>query len=112
MTLVLTIKHEGVNHQIYPNSVDQLLRNHVFVHITKTLDEKKKLKAINWESCQTDNFLPLKTWAQGQDLNPEPKFLRAAGPMNQEPAHLLFSEIEPMQAEAPAKSQSQNTSTL
>ncbi|KAJ9088667.1 hypothetical protein DSO57_1020854 [Entomophthora muscae] len=29
-----------------------------------------------------DNLLPLKTQAQGRDLNPEPKFLQAAGPMD------------------------------
>ncbi|KAJ9087808.1 hypothetical protein DSO57_1029357 [Entomophthora muscae] len=57
-----------------------------------------------------DNSLPLKTWAQGQDLNPEPEFLRAAGPMDQEPVHLCFAEVELPQAEAPAKSQIQNTS--
>ncbi|KAJ9049705.1 hypothetical protein DSO57_1021731 [Entomophthora muscae] len=57
-----------------------------------------------------DNSLPLETWAQGQDLNPEPEFLQAAGPMDQEPVRLCFSEIEPPQAKAPAKSQSQNTS--
>ncbi|KAJ9088837.1 hypothetical protein DSO57_1019115 [Entomophthora muscae] len=49
---VLTIKREGVNHQIYPDSVDQLLRDHVFVRITKTQDKKKDLKAIDWDSCQ------------------------------------------------------------
>ncbi|KAJ9049508.1 hypothetical protein DSO57_1023636 [Entomophthora muscae] len=50
------------------------------------------------------NLLPLKTWAQGRDSNPEPKFLQAAGPMDREPAHLRFSKIKPPQAEAPAKS--------
>ncbi|KAJ9064999.1 hypothetical protein DSO57_1024520 [Entomophthora muscae] len=51
-TLILTIKRECVNHQIYPESVDQLLRNHVFVRITETLDKKENLKAIDWDSCQ------------------------------------------------------------
>ncbi|KAJ9059980.1 hypothetical protein DSO57_1035801 [Entomophthora muscae] len=37
-TSVLTIKCEGDNHQIYSDSVDQLLRNYVFVHITKTVN--------------------------------------------------------------------------
>ncbi|KAJ9071070.1 hypothetical protein DSO57_1000746 [Entomophthora muscae] len=46
-TSVLTIKRRGVNHQIYPDSVDQLLRNHVFVSITETLDKKENLKAIH-----------------------------------------------------------------
>ncbi|KAJ9071837.1 hypothetical protein DSO57_1033165 [Entomophthora muscae] len=49
---VLTIKREGVNHQVYPDSVDQLLGNHVFVHITETLDKRENLKTINWDSCQ------------------------------------------------------------
>ncbi|KAJ9079106.1 hypothetical protein DSO57_1038980 [Entomophthora muscae] len=47
-TLVLTIKHNGVNHQIYPDSVDQLLRNHIFLHITETLDKKESLKVNDW----------------------------------------------------------------
>ncbi|KAJ9060469.1 hypothetical protein DSO57_1030638 [Entomophthora muscae] len=51
-TSVLTIKREGVNHQIYPDSVDQLLRNHVFVRITETLVKKENLKTIDWDSCQ------------------------------------------------------------
>ncbi|KAJ9078104.1 hypothetical protein DSO57_1010255 [Entomophthora muscae] len=51
-TSVLIIKREGVNHQIYPNSVDQLLRDQVFVRITETLDKKENLKAIDWDSCQ------------------------------------------------------------
>ncbi|KAJ9064125.1 hypothetical protein DSO57_1033676 [Entomophthora muscae] len=62
-------------------------------------------------TIRIDNLLPLKTQAQGRDLNPEPEFLRTAGPMDQEPTCLRFSEIEPLQAEGPAKSQSHNTST-
>ncbi|KAJ9052104.1 hypothetical protein DSO57_1037513 [Entomophthora muscae] len=58
-----------------------------------------------------DNSLPQETQAQGWDLNPEPTFLRAAGPMDQGPACLRFFRIELLQAEAPAKSQSQNTCT-
>ncbi|KAJ9069054.1 hypothetical protein DSO57_1022329 [Entomophthora muscae] len=58
-----------------------------------------------------DNSLPLETWAQGRDSNPEPTFLRAAGPMDQGPTHPRFFGIKPLQAEAPAKSQSQNTCT-
>ncbi|KAJ9052696.1 hypothetical protein DSO57_1031781 [Entomophthora muscae] len=52
VTSVLTIKREGFNHQIYPDSVDQLLCNHVFVRIMETLDKKENLKAIDWDSCQ------------------------------------------------------------
>ncbi|KAJ9080465.1 hypothetical protein DSO57_1024626, partial [Entomophthora muscae] len=37
------------------------------------------------EPVSIDNSLPLETQAQGRDLNPEPEFLRAAGPMDQEP---------------------------
>ncbi|KAJ9052702.1 hypothetical protein DSO57_1031651 [Entomophthora muscae] len=55
-------------------------------------------------TVRIDNSLPLETWAQGQDLNPEPEFLQAAGPMDREPVCPHFSEIEPPQAEAPAKS--------
>ncbi|KAJ9061856.1 hypothetical protein DSO57_1016431 [Entomophthora muscae] len=62
-------------------------------------------------NVRIDNLLPLNTRAQGQDLNPEPEFLQDAVPMDQEPARLHFSEIEPPQAEGPAKSQSQNIST-
>ncbi|KAJ9088570.1 hypothetical protein DSO57_1021725 [Entomophthora muscae] len=51
-TSVLTIKFKGVNHQIYPDSVVQLLRNHIFVRITETLDKRENLKTINWDSCQ------------------------------------------------------------
>ncbi|KAJ9077538.1 hypothetical protein DSO57_1015935 [Entomophthora muscae] len=52
-----------------------------------------------WLCVRIDNLLPLKTWAQGQDLNSEPKFLQAAGPMDQEPTRLRFSGIEPLQAD-------------
>ncbi|KAJ9062236.1 hypothetical protein DSO57_1012905 [Entomophthora muscae] len=62
-------------------------------------------------NVRIDNLLPLKTRAQGRDLNPEPKFLWAAGPMDREPACPCFSEIEPPQAEGSSKSKSQNTST-
>ncbi|KAJ9048481.1 hypothetical protein DSO57_1034713 [Entomophthora muscae] len=41
----------------------------------------------------------------------EPTFLQATGPVDQEPACMRFFGIEPLQAEAPAKSQSQNTCT-
>ncbi|KAJ9060028.1 hypothetical protein DSO57_1035223 [Entomophthora muscae] len=51
------------------------------------------------------------TRAQGWDLNPEPLFLQAAGPMDQGPACPCFFGIEPPQAEAPANFQSQNTCT-
>ncbi|KAJ9067669.1 hypothetical protein DSO57_1036777 [Entomophthora muscae] len=62
-------------------------------------------------TVRIDKLLPLKTPGPRAGSNPEPKFLRAAGPMDQEPDHPRSSDIEPPQAEAPAKSQSQNTRT-
>ncbi|KAJ9054528.1 hypothetical protein DSO57_1013401 [Entomophthora muscae] len=58
-----------------------------------------------------DNSLPLETQAQGRDSNSEPEFLWATGPIDQEPAHPRFAEVELLQAKTPAKSQNQNTST-
>ncbi|KAJ9068813.1 hypothetical protein DSO57_1024905 [Entomophthora muscae] len=43
---------EKVNYQIYPDTVDQLLWDHMFVHITETLEEKDNLKAIDWDFSQ------------------------------------------------------------
>ncbi|KAJ9088050.1 hypothetical protein DSO57_1026976 [Entomophthora muscae] len=57
-----------------------------------------------------DNSFPLETWAQEWDSTPDPGFLQAANPMDQGPARPRFPETEPLQAEAPAKSQIQNTS--
>ncbi|KAJ9078406.1 hypothetical protein DSO57_1006819 [Entomophthora muscae] len=52
-TSVLAIKCEGVNHQTYPDSVDQLLYNHVFVRITETFVRKRPdtscITEILWE---------------------------------------------------------------
>ncbi|KAJ9077286.1 hypothetical protein DSO57_1018093 [Entomophthora muscae] len=50
----------------------------------------------------------LETQAQEWDSNPG--FLHATNSMDQGPACLRFPETEPLQAEATAKSQSQNTS--
>ncbi|KAJ9064678.1 hypothetical protein DSO57_1027882 [Entomophthora muscae] len=58
-----------------------------------------------------DNSLSQEARAQGWDSNPKPTFLRATGPIDQGPACPRFFGIEPLQAEAPAKSQSQNTCT-
>ncbi|KAJ9080633.1 hypothetical protein DSO57_1022906 [Entomophthora muscae] len=58
-----------------------------------------------------DNSFPLETWAQEWDSNPDPGLLQTAGPMDQGPARLHFPDIEPLKAEAPARSQRQNTST-
>ncbi|KAJ9090376.1 hypothetical protein DSO57_1003112 [Entomophthora muscae] len=52
-------------------------------------------------SLKIDNSLPWETRAQGWDSNPEPIFLRAAGPMDQGPVCPQFFGIEPMQAKAP-----------
>ncbi|KAJ9087689.1 hypothetical protein DSO57_1030668 [Entomophthora muscae] len=57
------------------------------------------------------NSLPLGTWAQEWDSNPDPDSLQAAIPMDQGAACLHFPETELLQAEAPTKSQSQNTCT-
>ncbi|KAJ9056014.1 hypothetical protein DSO57_1037434 [Entomophthora muscae] len=54
----------------------------------------------NGSTVKIDNLLPLETQAQGQDLKPEPEFLRAAGSIDREPAHPCLSEIEPPQDEA------------
>ncbi|KAJ9080149.1 hypothetical protein DSO57_1028101 [Entomophthora muscae] len=62
------------------------------------------------EPVRIDNSLSLETWSQWRNLNPRSEFLQAASPMDQGPACPCFSEIEPLQAEAPANSQSQNTS--
>ncbi|KAJ9050533.1 hypothetical protein DSO57_1013549 [Entomophthora muscae] len=67
------------------------------------------LKHNIWDTVRIDNSLPQGTRAQGWDLNPEPTFPQAAGTMDQGPARLRFFGIKPLQAEAPAKSQSQNT---
>ncbi|KAJ9082493.1 hypothetical protein DSO57_1004058 [Entomophthora muscae] len=74
-------------------------------------DQKEGPLGKDGDGVRIVNFLPLKTWAQGWDSNPEPKFLQDAGPMDREPACPRSSEIKPLQAEAPAKSPSQNTST-
>ncbi|KAJ9050709.1 hypothetical protein DSO57_1012040 [Entomophthora muscae] len=49
--------------------------------------------------CQDCQFSPLKNQAQEWDLDHEPKILWEAGPMDQEPARLHLSEIEPLQAD-------------
>ncbi|KAJ9062500.1 hypothetical protein DSO57_1010072, partial [Entomophthora muscae] len=48
--------------------------------------------------------------AQEWDLNPDPESPQATGPIDQGTACLRFLETESPQAEAPARSQSQNTS--
>ncbi|KAJ9081448.1 hypothetical protein DSO57_1014532 [Entomophthora muscae] len=62
------------------------------------------LKKIN-------NSFPLETRAQDWDSNPDPEFLQATSPMDQGNTHPRFLGTESLQAEAPAKSQSKNTST-
>ncbi|KAJ9063898.1 hypothetical protein DSO57_1036191 [Entomophthora muscae] len=46
------------------------------------------------------NSFPLETWAQGQDLNPDPESLWATGPKNWGAACLRFPGVGPLQAEA------------
>ncbi|KAJ9081050.1 hypothetical protein DSO57_1018671 [Entomophthora muscae] len=47
-----------------------------------------------------DNSFTLETWAQGQDLNPDPESLQATGPGDQGAACLRFPGVKPLQAEA------------
>ncbi|KAJ9062792.1 hypothetical protein DSO57_1006859 [Entomophthora muscae] len=63
------------------------------------------------DDVKIDNFPPLETQAQEQNLNPEFGLLWAAGSIDRGAAHLCFSGIKLLQAEAPTKPQSQNTST-
>ncbi|KAJ9071790.1 hypothetical protein DSO57_1033549 [Entomophthora muscae] len=58
-----------------------------------------------------ENSFPLETQAQEQDSNPNPGYPWATGPVDCSAACLCFFGIKPLQAEAPAKPQSQNTST-
>ncbi|KAJ9059173.1 hypothetical protein DSO57_1005096 [Entomophthora muscae] len=46
-----------------------------------------------------DNSLSLETWAQEQELNPNPRSPWAAGPVDQRTSHPRFSEIETPQAD-------------
>ena len=50
-TSTLTIKRNGVNHQIYPDTVHQLMQEHVFVRITESDEEQEDLGKINWGNC-------------------------------------------------------------
>ncbi|KAJ9050057.1 hypothetical protein DSO57_1018058 [Entomophthora muscae] len=63
-----------------------------------------------YDTVRIDNSCPLETWTQEWDLNPDPEFPRAADPMDQGTACPRLLGTEPLQAEAPAKSQSKNTS--
>ncbi|KAJ9090642.1 hypothetical protein DSO57_1000490 [Entomophthora muscae] len=60
----------------------------------------------NW----IENSSTLKTQAQGRDLNPDPEFLRAAGPEDQGAACPRFPGVEPPQAEA--KDDGPNSETI
>ncbi|KAJ9075381.1 hypothetical protein DSO57_1036684 [Entomophthora muscae] len=82
------------------------------VFLTSVLHECIKMSWIHMVvHVRIDNSLSWEIQAQGWDSNPEPTFLQTAGPMNQGPACPCFFGIKPLQAEAPAKSQSQNTCT-
>ena len=48
-TSTLTIKQEGMNHQTYPDTVDNLLKDYIFVRIKDTEDEQE-LKLIKWDT--------------------------------------------------------------
>ncbi|KAJ9089428.1 hypothetical protein DSO57_1013176 [Entomophthora muscae] len=60
------------------------------------------------DDVNIDNSFPLETQAQEQDLNPDPGSPRLLGLWT---AGTCFFGINPLQAEAPTKPQSQNTST-
>ncbi|KAJ9058118.1 hypothetical protein DSO57_1015540 [Entomophthora muscae] len=66
---------------------------------------------INTRVVRIDNSFPLETQAQERNLNPDSESLQAAGPMDPGNTQPLFLGTEPPQAEAPAKSQSQNIIT-
>ena len=43
-TSTLTIKQEGINYQIYPDTVDNLLKDYIFVKMMEVSEEKKRKK--------------------------------------------------------------------
>ncbi|KAJ9086634.1 hypothetical protein DSO57_1001916 [Entomophthora muscae] len=51
-------------------------------------------------AVRIDSSSSLETWAREQELNPDPRSPWAAGPVDQRTAHLRFSGIESLQAEA------------
>ncbi|KAJ9068192.1 hypothetical protein DSO57_1031133 [Entomophthora muscae] len=67
-------------------------------------NQKGGLSGEEGDGVRIDNYSPLETQAQKQESNLDPGLPQAAGPMDQEPACLRFSEINFLQAEAPAKS--------
>ena len=50
-TSTLTISQEGVHHKVYPETVDQLMRDHIFVRITETQEEQEDLSKIDYSTC-------------------------------------------------------------
>ncbi|KAJ9048362.1 hypothetical protein DSO57_1035742 [Entomophthora muscae] len=62
-------------------------------------------------SVKIDNSSSLETKAQEWDSNPNPGFPQDAGSVDRRAARPCFFRIKPLEAEAPAKPQSQNTST-
>ncbi|KAJ9067641.1 hypothetical protein DSO57_1037079 [Entomophthora muscae] len=80
------------------------------VRVFGSLSSQSAPCVVYWTFFRIDNSFPLETQAQEWDLNPDPKFLWAAGSMDQGTAHSRFIGTEHLQAEAPANSQSQNTS--
>ncbi|KAJ9065227.1 hypothetical protein DSO57_1021810 [Entomophthora muscae] len=65
------------------------------------------VKLINWilvhkyqKIVRIFNSSSLETWAREQELNPDPRSPRAAGPVDQRTTRLRFSGIEPLQADA------------
>ena len=96
VTSVLTIKREGVNHQIYPDTVDQLLRDHVFVRITETQEEQENLKGIDWDTCKYEimHFKDVQESHSAQDrkiVQEHPEIFEEALPGLPPPKHIQHS---------------------
>ena len=64
----LTIQRGAVHHQIYPNNLDTLMREHLFVKISQTQD-KLDLNKIDWEQC-TYEIVHFKNIASSDKTDP------------------------------------------
>lgn len=45
-TSTLVVSQEGVHHKVYPKLVDQLMKDHIFVLITKTQEDLSKIDYV------------------------------------------------------------------
>lgn len=50
-TSTIFVSHEGVYHKIYSETVDLMMNDHIFVQITKTLEEQDDLSNIHFSTC-------------------------------------------------------------